>query len=387
MTNPPEAPANPSKNQADRPFDLIVLGATGFTGKLVVRYLDEHGGPDLTWAIAGRDASRLAELTERYGAPGLVVDVHDPDQVDAVVGKARAVITTVGPYLELGRNVVASCARLGTHYADLTGESAFAEQCRRDFAEEAQQSGARILHACGFEAVPTDLGVHEVVKRLPEGPRFVYGMLQSHGSFSGGTLASALGMFAQPRRRTSRGGGGKKPPTLRYDETVRRWVAPVPLIDISIIRSSARKLPEVYGEDFTYHHLMCLPGLVRGAGLGASIAAAHLLVRVPGGRKLIQSFRPQGTGPSEEKRAESWFRYTFVGEGGGKRVTLRVSGADPGYDETAKFLAETGRLLAACDDHDGGFHTPVSALGDALRDRLEAQGIGFEWLDSDAEPV
>jgi short subunit dehydrogenase-like uncharacterized protein len=161
----------------------------------------------------------------------------------------------------------------------------------------------------------------------------------------------------------------------------------VPLIDVSVIRASAQALPQVYGDDFSYHHQMCLPGLVRGAGLGAGLAAARLLVRVPGGRKLIQSLRPQGTGPSEARRAESWFRYTFVGEAAGERVVLRVSGADPGYDETAKFLAETGRLLAGCDGSDGGFHTPVSALGDALRERLEEQGIRFEWVDSSLSPV
>ena len=390
MTNPPDTPPEregASSPRSARPFDLIVLGATGFTGKLVAKYLHEHGGTDLNWAVAGRNAARLKGLSDQYNVPHLMVDVHNPVQVDRLTTQTRALITTVGPYLELGRNVVASCARFGTHYADLTGEAAFAERCRQDFSEDAQRSGARILHACGFEAVPTDLGVHEVVKRLPQGPRFVSGMLQSHGSFSGGTLASALGIFAQKKLPSSPSTKGRRPKKLRYDETVRRWVVPVPLIDVSVVRASAGALPQVYGDDFSYHHLMCLPGLVRGAALGAGLATARMLIRVPGGRRLIQSLRPQGTGPSEAKRAESWFRYTFVGEAAGERVVLRVSGADPGYDETAKFFAETGRLLAGCDGSDGGFHTPVTALGDALRERLEEQGIKFEWVDSSLSPV
>lgn len=377
-----------------RTWDVVVFGGTGFTGSLVVRYLKENAPADLAWAVAGRNQAKLDEVAKRWSVPTIQADIGDQESIQQMVASTRVLLTTVGPYSLYGRDVLAACVNAGTHYADLTGENHFVRDMRAQWDEKAKETGAIIVPCCGFEAIPTDLGVQAVVKRLPDGPKRVVGMLQSHAQLSGGTLASALDMMGRPKRAKRSSGGGNKSsrsrrPLLKYQDAVRRWTVTFPVIDPAIIRQSATSLPETYGADFHYDHRLCLPGLLRGVGMGAGLAAGMAVAQFSAGRKAIQRLRPQGTGPDEATRDASWFRYTFVGQSGDSTVKLRVSGGDPGYSETAKFIAEASLLLASYNDDNrppGGFHTPASALGAPLLDRLNAQGLKVEWIDDGQHP-
>ena len=372
-----------------RPWDLIVFGATGFTGTLVANYLKEYAPDDLSWAVAGRSQEKLDALAGRLSVPTVQANIADLESLQRMVASTRVLLTTVGPYSLYGRDVLEACVEAGTHYTDLTGENHFVRDMKAQWDERARETGAIIVPCCGFEAIPTDLGVQAVVNKLPAGPKRVVGMLQSHAQLSGGTLASALDMMGNPRPAKKPRSAGSRPsgprrPLLKYDRTVRRWTVSFPVIDPAVIARSARALPESYGDAFGYDHRLCIPGIVRGVGMGLGLAAGAGVAKFSAGRKAIQKLRPQGTGPDQATRDASWFRYTFVGHSGDTRVQLRVAGGDPGYSETAKFIAEASLQLAAMapdEQPTGGFHTPASALGPALLDRLQAQGLTVEWTE------
>ena len=386
-----------------REYDLVLFGATGFTGGLTAEYLARHVPAGCRWALAGRNPAKLEDVRRRLAAitPGLEdlpllhADVTDPASLAAVAGAARVVVTTVGPYIEYGEPLVAACAEAGTDYVDLTGEPEFADLMYVRHHARATQTGARIVHACGFDSVPHDLGVLFTVQQLPEGvPLRVRGMLRAGGTFSGGTFHSAVTAFsrgrqtkqasaarrkAEPRPAGRRVRAGARPP--HHDAATGWWLVPLPTIDPLVVKRSAAAL-ERYGPDFEYAHYAAvkrLPTVVGGiAGMGALVAAAQ----VPPLRRLILSRVPQGEGPSEERRARSWFSVRFVGEGGGRRVATEVSGGDPGYGETAKMLAESALCLAFDDNPpSAGCVTTAVAMGDRLIDRLVKAGIGLEVLE------
>ncbi|MBY9075137.1 saccharopine dehydrogenase NADP-binding domain-containing protein [Nocardioides sp. WL0053] len=386
-----------------REYDLVLFGATGFTGGLTAEYLARHVPAGCRWALAGRNPAKLEDVRRRLAAitPGLEdlpllhADATDPASLAAVAGAARVVVTTVGPYIEYGEPLVAACAEAGTDYVDLTGEPEFADLMYVRHHTRATQTGARIVHACGFDSVPHDLGVLFTVQQLPEGvPLRVRGMLRAGGTFSGGTFHSAVTAFsrgrqtkqasaarrkAEPRPADRRVRAGARPP--HRDAATGWWLVPLPTIDPLVVKRSAAAL-ERYGPDFEYAHYAAvkrLPTVVGGiAGMGALVAAAQ----VPPLRRLILSRVPQGEGPSEERRARSWFSVRFVGEGGGRRVRTEVSGGDPGYGETAKMLAESALCLAFDDNPpSAGCVTTAVAMGDRLIGRLVKAGIGFEVLE------
>ncbi|MEV0591922.1 saccharopine dehydrogenase family protein [Nonomuraea cavernae] len=370
----------------DRAYDIVLFGASGFTGALTAAYLAKNTGPEVRWALAGRNHAKLRELG--IDAPILVADATDPASLAEVARQARVVVTTVGPYLTYGRRLVAACAEAGTHYLDLTGEPEFVDRVHVDHHAMAQRTGAKIVHACGFDSIPYDLGVLYTVNRLPEGvPLRISGFLRADLRMSGGTLHSGLTVFSRPlqmiaaatqrwsaeprpwgRRISSRAGG------LRY---VGGWALPMPTLDPRIVGYSARLLDR-YGPDFEYRQYYAvrrLPAaLTAVAGAGALVAMAQL----PPARDWLMSRLQPGDGPSPEQRARSWFNVTFLGEGGGERVVTEVSGGDPGYDETAKMLAESALCLAFDDVPErAGQLTTASAMGTHLIDRLDRAGIRF----------
>ncbi len=384
----------------DRTYDIVVLGATGFTGELTAAYLAENAPTDCRWAIAGRTIGKLEAVRDRLAEkhPGLaelplvVADSTDPASLKALAESTRVVITTVGPYLAYGEPLVAACAAAGTDYVDLTGEPEFVDRMYVDHHATAVASGARIVHACGFDSIPYDLGVLFTVKQLPTGvPLTVRGAIRAGGTFSGGTFHSALGQMSRgrqlqkaagerraaeprPEGRRVRGAAGKRP---TRDKELGYWLMPMPTIDPVIVKRSAAARDD-YGPDFTYTHYAGFKTLPYAAGTAVGVLGLVAASQVPPLRKFLLAKVPQGEGPSESKRAKSWFSLELVGEGGGRSVRTKVSGGDPGYGETAKMLAESALCLAFDDNPStAGQVTTAQAMGDNLLDRLSKSGISF----------
>jgi short subunit dehydrogenase-like uncharacterized protein len=390
--------------EPSRPYDLVLFGATGFTGGLTADYLAAEAPVETRWALVGRNrskleavAARLAAASPRAPVPEIVeADAGDPEAMRRVAESTRVVITTVGPYILHGGPLVAACAAAGTDYCDLTGEPEFVDRTWIDHHAEAERTGARLVHCCGFDSIPHDLGAYFTVKQLPEGvPLTVNGYVRSNAEFSGGTFHSAINAFgrarqtlaaAKERKRAEQRPGGRSihsaPGRVRRMPALGGWAVPLPTIDGPIILRSAAALDR-YGPDFTYGHNLLAKHLATVGALGAGIGTGFALAQLPPTRKLLLKMKSPGEGPSEEKRAKSWFKVVFVGEGGGKRVVTEVKGGDPGYSETSKMLAESGLCLAF--DHlpaSAGQVTTAVAMGDSLLARLQKAGIGFEVVES-----
>lgn len=386
-----------------REHDIVLVGATGFTGGLTAEYLLRHAPAGLRWALAGRNPERLEAVRARLAdidpraadLPLLHADAADPASVAGLAVSTRVVITTVGPYLEHGGPLVAACAEAGTDYVDLTGEPEFVDRTYLECHGTAERTGARIVHACGFDSVPHDLGAMFTVQQLAAtGPVRVRGVVRSSGTFSGGTFHSALGQFSRARQmrsamqerrraeprpegRRSRAVSGKphRDPVLGY------WLVPLPTIDPFVVaRSGAASA--AYGPDFAYSHYAGTKTLRYAAGGAAAAIAVFGAAQVPPLRSFLLGRVPQGEGPDERRRSKSWFTVDFVGAGDGRTVHTRVSGGDPGYDETAKMLAESALCLALDDNPPtAGQVTTAQAMGENLLARLQAAGIRFEVVE------
>ncbi|MFH9228081.1 saccharopine dehydrogenase family protein [Streptomyces lydicus] len=387
------------QDTSGRAYDLVLYGATGFAGALTAAYLAEHVPVGCRWALAGRNLTKLEQLRDRLAklhpacaeVPLLRADSGDREALRALAADTRVVATTVGPYLLHGEPLVAACAAAGTDYVDLTGEPEFIDRMYLRHDATARTSGARLVHAGGFDSVPHDLGVLYTVGLLPEGvPLRIDGFVRSNATFSGGTLASVLTVASRPvamaraareRQRAEPRPAGRTirapfGPPIRSGET-GTWGVPLPTLDPQIIARSAAALDR-YGPDFRYRHyagVRRLPIAVGGA-LGAGALCA--LAQVPPARRWLSGRLEPGDGPSPERRARSWFTVRFVASGGGKRLITEVSGGDPGYDETAKMLAESALSLAFDDlPETSGQVTTAVAMGEALTARLQQAGIVF----------
>ncbi|MBW4716906.1 saccharopine dehydrogenase family protein [Saccharothrix obliqua] len=375
-------------------YDVVLFGATGFTGELTAAYLAEHAPAGTRWAVAGRNRAKLEALRERLGVDVdlLTADVTDGRSLMALAESARVVATTAGPYVEHGDGLVGACARAGADYVDLAGEPEFVDRAYLRHHAAAQATGARLVHSCGFESVPHDLGVLLTVRRLPEGvPIAVDGYVRAAGALSGGTFQSAVTAFARwpaatrvarqrrrvegsPAGRVVRAGAGRP----GYDRRIGAWALPAPTIDPRVVSRSAAALDR-YGPEFTYAHHIAVRRLPTALGIAGGVGALFAAARVPPVRERLSALRPPGAGPSAEQRARSWFEVVFFGTGGGRRVVTEVSGGDPGYGETAKMLGESALCLAF--DHlpeTAGQVTPAVAMGDALTSRLVRAGIRFD---------
>jgi len=379
-----------------REFDVVLFGATGFTGALTAEYLAANAPNGCRWAIAGRSREKLVAVRERLAEINpscadldlLVADVTDRDSLTDVAVRSRVVVSTVGPYLAYGEPLVAACAAAGTDYLDLTGEPEFVDRMYLAHHEAAQASGARLVHCCGFDSIPYDLGAYFTVQQLPaDVPIHLQGFVSASATFSAGTYHSAITAFsrlremsavarqrreAEPRPDARRVRGEKGRP--RHEKAVDAWVLPAPTIDPQVVLRSARALDR-YGPAFTYGHYVAIKKL--------PVGAAALLAQVPPARRWLLGRKTAGDGPTEAQREKAWFRVLFVGEGGGKRVVTQVSGGDPGYGETSKMLAESA-LCIAFDNlpKSSGQVTTAVAMGDKLLNRLVRAGLKFEVLSS-----
>jgi short subunit dehydrogenase-like uncharacterized protein len=387
---------------ASRPYDIVVFGATGFTGALTAEYLAAHAPPEMRWALAGRNLSKLEQVRSRLGAgsvelPLLQADVTDGASVRAVAEAARVVITTVGPYIRYGEPLVAACAAAGTDYVDLTGEPEFVDRMWLSYHDQAARSGARIVHSCGFDSIPYDLGALFTVEQLPEGvPIALEGFVRVGGTFSGGTYQSTIEILSRlrqgasvARERREREGrpvgrcvrGVSHAP--HHDEFGGGWVAPIPTIDPVTVLRSARALDR-YGPDFSYSHYLAVKRLPVLVGLGGGAAGLIALAQIPPARNALLKLKSSGEGPSPEQRAKAWFRVRFRAQAAGRTVQTQVSGGDPGYGETSKMLSEAALCLAFDElPERAGQLTPAVAMGDALLGRLQQAGIAFEVLNGD----
>jgi len=379
-----------------RDFDIVLLGATGFTGGLVADYLRAHAPTGVRLTLAGRSPAKLDAVAARPGAAVelVTVDASDPAALRALAERTRVLVTTVGPYILHGDPVVAACAEAGTDYLDLTGEPEFVDLTYLRHHARAVATGARLVHASGFDSVPHDLGAQFTVEHLPEGvPLEVRGYVRVSGTFSGGTTASALEIMARLRvgrithrirREVEPDPPGRSvrvaPGRPGRDRDTGWWVLPMPTIDPLVVAESARLLPR-YGPDFTYGHFLASERALAAAGAAVGAGTLVAVAQLPAARRAIGRLRPPGTGPSPEQRERSWFTVRFHGRGGGTEVVTEVAGGDPGYSETAKMLGESALSLALDDlPATAGQLTSAAAMGPALRRRLEAAGITFTVL-------
>ncbi len=394
--------ASPAASSSDRELDLVLFGATGFTGRLTAEYLARHAPDGLRWGLAGRNEAKLEGVREHLTGivpdladlPLLTADVTDDVSLKDVANRARVVITTVGPYLTYGEPLVAACAEAGTDYVDLTGEPEFVDRMYVAHHATAERTGARLVHACGFDSIPHDLGAYFTVQQLPDDvPITLRGVVRSRGTFSGGTFHSAMTQMSRskqmkhassarrklegrPEGRSSRAVSGKP----QRDAALGRWLLPLPTIDPIIVARSGAALP-AYGPEFRYSHYAGTKTLRYAVAGAVGVGALGIAAQVPPVRGSMLKHIKQGDGPDAARRAKSWFRVDFVGEGGGQVVHTRVSGGDPGYDETAKMLAESALSLAFDDNPEtAGQVTTAQAMGDHLTARLQAAGIRFEVL-------
>ena len=387
----------------ERDYDIVLFGATGFTGGLTADYLARHAPADARIALAGRNLDKLAGVAARAAelrpadAPALALleaDASDPASLAALARSTRVAVSTVGPYLKYGEPLVAACAAAGTGYLDLTGEPEFVDQMYLRHHARATETGARLIHAAGFDSVPHDLGVLWTVAQMPaDVPLAVNGYVWARGLASGGTYHSAVGAMARLRESartarqrneveraaapaTTRRVHGSARPPHRVPEA-RGWVIPAPLIDPQIVLRSARALPE-YGPDFSYGHYLAAGSLKNVALILGAVSAVVVAAQTKPTRDLALRLRAPGDGPDAATRAKSKFRVTFTAEGGGTKLVTHVSGGDPGYTETAKMLAEAALCLAFDDvPATAGQVTTAQALGRPLIDRLIAAGIEF----------
>jgi len=382
----------------EREYDIVVFGATGFTGALTAEYLASNAPANTSWAVAGRNQDKLRQTLERIGRTDistLQADVGDPESLSRMAQSTKVVITTVGPYINYGEPVVAACAQNGTDYVDLTGEPEFVDRMWLGYNGEAQRTGARLVHSCGFDSIPYDLGALFTVNRLAQDqPIKLEGYVRVGGTFSGGTYHSAIHIMgrlregakvARERRQRESQPDGRRvkgaPGRPHHEPDAGGWAVPFPTIDPQTVLRSARALDR-YGPDFTYSHYLVVRRLPVLAGMAAGAGTAIALAQLRPTRELLLKLKDPGEGPSEEQRAKAWFKVRFKAQADGTGLKTEVSGGDPGYGETSKMLAESALCLAHDERPNDlvGQVTPAVAMGQPLIDRLQNAGIVFKEL-------
>jgi short subunit dehydrogenase-like uncharacterized protein len=401
----------------NRTLDLIVFGATGFTGRLVAEYLQKTYGRDGTfrWAMAGRNAAKLAQVRDDLGIdaslPLLIADAGDEPALAALVAQARVVITTVGPYQLYGEPLVRACAKAGTDYVDLCGEPGWMAKMIPELEGVAKASGARIVFSCGFDSIPFDLGVvyaqHEAQQRLGAPLARVHGRVKvMKGTFSGGTVASLLATMEAIGRDPSLkrtlidpfaltpGVKGARQPNdnvAEYDDLAQSWTAPFVMAPINTknVQRTHVLLGRPWGQDFVYSERM----LTGDGAVGEKHAKKMLrqsniqnaLLAIAPTRALLRRFAlpKPGEGPNKERREKGRYEVVFFGEtADGRKLTTTVKGdRDPGYGSTSKMISEAALCLVQDIDRTrtpGGVWTPGAAMGMTLVERLQVKaGLSF----------
>lgn len=400
-------------------FDIVIFGATSFVGQLVCRYLAERYGDDsdLRWAMAGRFKDKIARVRSEIGGPEvpmIVADANDADSLAAMCRQTRVVVSTVGPYALYGEPLVETCVETGTDYCDLTGEVHWIAAMLDKYEDRAKQTGTRIVHCCGFDSLPSDLGVHFLQRHALERfgapcTRVKMRVKAMRGTFSGGTVASLVNFAkevrANPALRKQLANPysicppGYRPevrqPNLKgaaYDEDAKCWIAPFIMASTNtrVVQRSNALSNQAYGKHFKYDEAMMTgrgtKGRLNAYSLAAGLGGFLVGVALKPSRALLQRFvlpKP-GEGPSPNAQEKGFYDIRFFGETDkGEKLAAKVVGdRDPGYGSTSKMLGEAAICLAERSETEGGFWTPATLLGDALVTRLhERAGVTFELID------
>ncbi|MHA6793871.1 saccharopine dehydrogenase family protein [Pseudonocardia bannensis] len=404
-------------SDAPREHDLVVYGATGFVGALLAAYLAEHAPPQVRIALAGRSRAKLERVRDGLPPAGrawplVTADSTDAGSLAALAASTRVLATTVGPYARYGLPVVEACARAGTHYADLTGEVLFVREAIDRFDAMARETGARIVHSCGYDSIPSDLAallLHE--RAMADGAgglRDVRLVATARGGFSGGTIDSLRGQIEQVQRNPALRRTAADPYALSPDRAAEpstpqppdagppartadgTWTGPFVMAPYNtrIVRRSNALQDWSYGRSLRYGEAMGCGrgpvGAVAAAGLTAGLVGFLAAMSVPPARALLDRVLPApGTGPSAQSRAKGWFHMAVdATTGDGRRYRATVAGTgDPGYAATAVMLGESALALALDGDRlpvRAGSLTPATALGGVLVERLRAAGHIYE---------
>ena len=399
----------------EREYDIIVWGATGFTGRLAVDYMaEQHANSNLKWAVGGRNSQKLQQMLAGRDIAMVTADSGDEASIEALVRRTRVILTTVGPYARYGSSLVAACAKHGTDYCDLTGEVHWMREMITAYQEEAIATGARIVHTCGFDSIPSDLGVYFLQKHMLSthgvpAHQIKYRPRAFSGGFSGGTIDSMIAMMEKAREDKAirskladpyvlndaeRGLDGPDRLSAYYDEDFDSWVGPFVMgsVNTRVVRRSAELLNGLYGSDFQYNEgVLSGKGAVgflgaTGTGMGTGVFVGAASVSFT--RGLMQKFLPKpGEGPSDDAINNGYYDIELFGKhptDSNKNVRVRVKGdKDPGYGSTSKMIAESALALAQDDlPVSGGFWTPASAMGDQLLARLpQSAGVTFEVVE------
>lgn len=409
-------------NKTDTTYDIVVFGATSFVGQILTDYLlKTYGtGKDLKWAIAGRSQAKLNSLKADLGNAGadlpmLIADAADESALKELCDQTRVVISTVGPYALFGEPLVKVCAETGTDYCDLTGEVQWIRRMVDKYEDTAKSSGARIVHSCGFDSIPSDMGVWFLQQQAEQ----TFGapckdvrmrVKAAKGEFSGGTVASLMNAVkeaaADPALRKEMANpfsicpkdhrSKARQPNLKgaeYDNELGVWLAPFVMSAINnrIVHRSNALQDARYGKEFTYDEAMIvgrgMKGRLTAYGVTAALGGFVTASAFKPSRWVVEKFVPQpGEGPSPEAQEAGYYDLRFVGKtGDGKTIKTKVLGdRDPGYGSTSKMLGEAGVCLAFdVADKPGGIWTPSSLMESKLFDRLTAKaGLSFELLET-----
>jgi short subunit dehydrogenase-like uncharacterized protein len=403
-----------------REFDVVIWGASGFTGRLVAEYLCEAYGfsDQVRWAIAGRSIDKLKEVRAHLATINpkansldcIVADSFDAEMLRAMAGRTKVICTTVGPYMKFGMDLVSACVDKGTHYCDLTGETPFIRSIIDQFHDSAKEQKVKLVHSCGYDSIPSDLGVLFVQHKMLElyqsyatEVRFYVG--PTKGGVSGGTVASMIGIlekvsdkrirrilgnpYALNPKDNYKGPDKADQTTVRFDKRAKKWTAPFLMAGINtrIVRRTHALQAYEYGPSFRYSEVMGFrPGLKgwwNATKVTVFIGGIVTIMVLPWFRSLLQrKFLPKpGQGPSENKRKNGYFTIYLLAFDGENEITATIKDSlDPGYGSTAKMLAESALTLALEDESTPrlyGSVTPASALGFPLIKRLQQAGMSF----------
>ncbi|KLI65055.1 saccharopine dehydrogenase family protein [Aurantiacibacter marinus] len=400
----------------DKNLDIIVYGATSFVGQIITRYMHEQfNDGTVKWAIAGRSRSKLQQVSDAAGLSGveiIVADANDEEALKNMCAKGKVVMSTVGPYALYGDLLVQVCAESGTHYCDLTGEPQWIRKMQERHEATARQSGARIVHCCGFDSIPSDLGVHFLQRHALEKfgqtcDRIDMRVAKMKGGASGGTIASMTNMVKEASgdadlRRELKNPYSLCPPDhqfsvrqrsvkMEYDDRYGSWIAPfiMAAINTRVVHRSNALSGNSYGTGFMYEEAMATGKGARGKRMARATTwgmnALMMGLAVPPIRWLLETkiLPKPGEGPSEKEQLEGKFELVFLGTTPkGDTIACRVTGdRDPGYGSTAKMLSQAAACLAQDipEDVAGGFWTPATLMGDGLVERLQNHaGLTFE---------
>jgi len=376
----------------DKKYDIVLFGATGFTGKLIAAYLDKNvSSHSATWAIAGRSLEKLQDLQNVLATkPDIIMaDAGNRDSIYQMAALARILMNAAGPFNWYGKIVVEACVDSQTHYLDITGEPAFVADIFASLDKKAVQAKSCVVNCCGFDSIPADITVFKAMQLLPpDEPKAVWGFVQTNATFSGGTITTAINALHRQVKEKSRIPSLPKHPDspkisrmIHLNRDVSAWAVPMPVVDPHIVKRSAYKMPEIYGAAFTYAQFFLRSTFMKVVKMVTPIVVAMVLVRFKAFRNyMFKKFAP-GTGPDQERRSRSVFRFTCVARTRSKAVKVIMSGGDPGYDETAKMFSESAFTVLNKDKVGKltyGVQTPAEALGNDLVTSLLQKGIRIE---------